>query len=115
MAATRRFVSAITTYLVMASVGIIGAAEDELSLQARLTPCDLIRYFDYPCEISHVTTEDGYVLEVDRVPHGRQDNATVPNERNGTRRYPVLFVPVIFSASDVWFFNYPWQSPGTYI
>ncbi|KAL1425241.1 hypothetical protein MTO96_019392 [Rhipicephalus appendiculatus] len=79
----------------------------------RHSACELIRYFDYPCEISHVTTEDGYVIEVDRVPRGRQDNATAPSQQNGTLRYPVLFVPPLAGASDIWFVNYPSQSPGT--
>ncbi|KAL1425243.1 hypothetical protein MTO96_019394 [Rhipicephalus appendiculatus] len=101
-------------FFVLASTWIGCTAEDELTLQAGLTPCELIRYFDYPCEVSHATTEDGYVIEVDRVPRGRQDNATAPNEQNGTRRYPVLFVPVIAGASDLWFINYPSQSPGSF-
>ncbi|XP_070383697.1 gastric triacylglycerol lipase-like [Dermacentor albipictus] len=74
--------------------------------------CELIRYFDYPCEISYVTTDDGYVLEVDRVPRGRQGNATAAEEQNGASRHPVLFVPVFTSASDIWFINFPSQSPG---
>ncbi|KAH6925016.1 hypothetical protein HPB50_027168 [Hyalomma asiaticum] len=130
--------SVLATFFVLASAWIGCTAEDELSLQAAMTPvrefplnstpksvdlysalssmtilsCELIRHFDYPCQISHVTTEDGYVLEVERVPWGRQDNATSPNEQNGTLRHPVLLLPVFMSASDMWFFNYPRQSLG---
>ncbi|XP_077494659.1 lipase member N-like [Amblyomma americanum] len=86
----------------------LSSAENELELQARLTPCELVRYFGYPCEVSYATTEDGYILEVDRVPHGR--NGTTG--QNGTARHPILFLPAILTASDIWFLNYPDQSPG---
>ncbi|KAH9380707.1 hypothetical protein HPB48_001519 [Haemaphysalis longicornis] len=64
----------------------------------------------YPCEISYVNTEDGYILEMDRVPHGL--NGTTPAAGNTTRRYPVLFLPAFAGASDMWFLNYPTESPG---
>ncbi|XP_065307600.2 lipase member M-like [Dermacentor albipictus] len=78
----------------------------------KIPQCELIRYFDYPCEISYATTDDGYVLEVDRVPHGRQGNTTAAEEQNGASRHPVLFLPALFSGSDVWFLNYPSQAAG---
>ncbi|XP_077529164.1 lysosomal acid lipase/cholesteryl ester hydrolase-like [Haemaphysalis longicornis] len=84
--------------------------EDELSLQARLTPCELIKYMGYPCEISYANTEDGYILEMDRVPNGL--NGTTPGAGNTTSRYPVLFLPAFSTASDNWFLNYPSQTPG---
>ncbi|KAH6923424.1 hypothetical protein HPB50_001063 [Hyalomma asiaticum] len=34
--------------------------------------CELIRYHGYPCKLSYATTDDGYVLEVDHIPHGRR-------------------------------------------
>ncbi|KAL1425244.1 hypothetical protein MTO96_019395 [Rhipicephalus appendiculatus] len=80
--------------------------------QKRFLQCELIRYFDYPCEVGQVTTEDNYVIEVDRVPWGRQENATATNEQGGTHRYPVLLVPPFLSGSDLWFLNYPSQSLG---
>lgn len=35
-----------------------------------LTTPELIAAFGYPVEIHHVTTEDGYILELHRIPHG---------------------------------------------
>ncbi|XP_077493234.1 lysosomal acid lipase/cholesteryl ester hydrolase-like [Amblyomma americanum] len=87
----------------------VASAEDELALQARLSPCELIRYHGYPCETSYATTDDGYVLEVDHVPHGRNDSVSA---ESATPRYPILLLPVFCSASDVWFLNYPSQTPG---
>ncbi|KAH9380717.1 hypothetical protein HPB48_001509 [Haemaphysalis longicornis] len=75
-----------------------------------LLQCELIRFFGYPCEISYATTEDGYVLEMDRVRHGL--NERTGGNQNKTRRYPVLFLPAFAAASDMWFLNYPSQSPG---
>ncbi|XP_050046753.1 lipase member M-like [Dermacentor andersoni] len=112
MAAIRRPASILAAFLVLASTSTCDTAEDELALQARLTSCELIRYFHYPCEISYATTNDGYVLEVNRVPRGRQGNAAAEQEQNGTRRHPVLFVPPLLSGSDVWFLNYPSQAAG---
>ncbi|XP_037580511.2 lipase member M [Dermacentor silvarum] len=112
MAAARRLAFILAAFSVLASTWTCCTAEDELELQARMTPCELIQYLDYPCEISYATTDDGYVLEVDRVRRGRQSNATAREEQNGTSRYPVLFVPVFASASDIWFINYPSQTPG---
>uniref|UniRef100_A0A6M2CXZ6 Putative triglyceride lipase-cholesterol esterase n=1 Tax=Rhipicephalus microplus TaxID=6941 RepID=A0A6M2CXZ6_RHIMP len=88
-----------------------GKAGNELTLQARLSPCDLIKYHGYPCDRSYVTTDDGYVLEMDHIPYGRGGSpSAIYHER--TPRYPVLLLPVFTSASDMWFLNYPWQSPG---
>ncbi|XP_054934126.2 lipase member M-like [Dermacentor andersoni] len=112
MAATPRLAFILAAFFVLASTLTCCNAEDELDLQARMTPCELIRYFDYPCEISYVTTDDGYILEVDRVPRGRQGDAAAAEEHNGTRRHPVLFVPALLTGSDIWFLNYPSQSPG---
>ncbi|XP_070383520.1 lipase member N-like isoform X1 [Dermacentor albipictus] len=89
----------------------LGEAADELTLQAHLTPCELIKYHGYPCELSYATTDDGYVLEVDHVPHGREGSPSTAGDQR-TPRYPVLLVPAFTSASDMWFLNYPSQSPG---
>ncbi|KAH7938173.1 hypothetical protein HPB49_021279 [Dermacentor silvarum] len=76
--------------------------------------CELVRYYGYPCEVSHTTTDDGYVLEVDRIRHGhdRCASSTRAKEGKGRRRHPVLFLPSFLAASDMWFLNYPWQSAG---
>ncbi|XP_075531097.1 lipase member N-like [Dermacentor variabilis] len=89
----------------------LGKAKDERTLQAHLTPCELIKYHGYPCELSYATTDDGYVLEVDHVPHGRESSPSAAGDQR-TPRYPVLLVPAFTSASDMWFLNYPSQSPG---
>merc|ERR1712212_1179822 len=37
---------------------------------ANMTTPELIAAFGYPVETHHVTTEDGYILELHRIPHG---------------------------------------------
>ncbi|XP_075529851.1 lipase lipl-1-like [Dermacentor variabilis] len=92
---------------------LLPAVGEDMALEARLTPCELIEYHGYPCETTHVTTEDGYILQLDRVPYGIHDNVSNADQENGTSiRQPVLLVPAFFTASDLYFLNFPWQSPG---
>ncbi|XP_047027063.1 lipase 3-like [Helicoverpa zea] len=53
---------------------------------ARLDVPDLIRKYRYPVEVHNVTTQDGYILQMHRIPHGRDAN-NVPN-----RKKPVVFI-----------------------
>ncbi|XP_069960383.1 gastric triacylglycerol lipase-like isoform X3 [Cherax quadricarinatus] len=39
-----------------------------------LTAPELIEVRGYPVEVHYVTTQDGYILELHRIPHGRLDN-----------------------------------------
>ncbi|XP_049268955.1 lipase lipl-1 [Rhipicephalus sanguineus] len=113
MAATRRVAYVFAaSFVVFASACTYCNAEEDLARQARMTLCELATSFDYPCEISHVTTEDGYLLELDRVQRGREHTATGAKESNGTRGYPVLFLPACTTTSDIWLLNYPSQAPG---
>ncbi|XP_052754991.1 lipase 3-like [Galleria mellonella] len=59
---------------------------DNVQEDARLDVPDLIRKYNYPIEVHNVTTEDGYILEIHRIPHGR-DNNNDPNVRR-----PVVFL-----------------------
>lgn len=57
---------------------------------------DLIRKYRYPVEVHSVTTEDGYILEMHRIPHGRDAN-NVPGQRK-----PVVFLMhgMLVSSAD---------------
>ncbi|KAH6929042.1 hypothetical protein HPB50_022517 [Hyalomma asiaticum] len=112
MVARLRFETLVFAFTALTSRSII-LAEDELALLASFTPCELVRYYGYPCELSYATTDDGYVLEVERIRHGREPCASPGRAQKGRRRrHPVLFLPSFLAASDMWFLNYPWQSPG---
>ncbi|KAL1477994.1 hypothetical protein MTO96_002576 [Rhipicephalus appendiculatus] len=79
--------------------------------QAQMTTCELIRFFGFSCETTEATTDDGYILEVDRVGLIAQDNGTSSTE-NSTKRNPIIMVSGILSESGSWFVNFPSQSAG---
>ncbi|XP_047503796.1 lipase 3-like, partial [Pieris napi] len=58
---------------------------DNLLLDAILDVPDMIRRYNYPMEEHFVITPDGYILGVQRIPHGRDRN-NIPGDR------PVVFV-----------------------
>ncbi|KAH6923461.1 hypothetical protein HPB50_001282 [Hyalomma asiaticum] len=71
--------------------------------------CDLIMEFGYTCETISTTTEDGYVLETDRVgAHKGLFGASLFAPKHN----PIILVPGILSESGTWFVNFPSQSPG---
>ncbi|XP_063375939.1 lipase 3-like isoform X2 [Cydia fagiglandana] len=68
---------------------------------ASLDTWALIRKYGYPCEIHRVYTEDGYILELHRIPHGRE-NAMKPGPR------PVVFLQHgLLSSSAEWVLMMP--------
>lgn len=55
---------------VLAVLTALTAAQSvDLERDARLTTTELLRAYNYPAEEHSVTTEDGYVLEMHRVPN----------------------------------------------
>lgn len=63
---------------------------------------ELIRYYGYPCEIHNVTTEDGYILSLHRIPHGRKSRQS--------KNYPVFLQHGILDSSATFAMNLPHQS-----
>ncbi|KAF2888027.1 hypothetical protein ILUMI_18146, partial [Ignelater luminosus] len=55
----------------------------------------LIEKYGFPFENHTVTTEDGYILQLHRIPYGRKKN-------NYHKRAPVLIVPGTFESSADW-------------
>lgn len=60
----------------------------------------LIQNFGYPSETHDITTEDGYIIQVHRIPRGRK-------RRSLENRIPVIILPGFLSVSDVWLFRGP--------
>lgn len=85
------------------------AKTSDVQQQAKMTTCELIRYFGFTCETANATTDDGYIIEVDRVGQTPQDNDTSANR---TKRKSIILVPGILADSCSWFINYPSQSAG---
>ncbi|CAK1586200.1 unnamed protein product [Parnassius mnemosyne] len=77
---------------------------DDLQEDARLDVPELVRKYNYPLEVHSVTTKDGYILEMHRIPHGRDANNT-PN-----RKKPIVFLMHgLLSSSADWIT----MGPGT--
>lgn len=64
----------------------------------------------YPVEEHEVTTRDGYVLSLQRIPRGKEENATAQGQRATPRRKPVLIEHALFFSSFDWVLNRPDQS-----
>jgi len=68
-----------------------------------MTVPQLIKYWGYPVEEHWVTTEDGYILGLHRVPHGR--TSPTPSPR------PVVYLQhCLTCSSGVWSFGPPSKS-----
>jgi len=71
-----------------------------------MTVPELVRYWGYPVEEHWVTTEDGYILGLHRIPHGRQGNNNI-----GPR--PVAWLQHCLTCSSaIWTFGPPAKSLG---
>merc|ERR1712168_816138 len=72
-----------------------------------MTVPQLIRYWNYPVEEHQVRTDDGYLLTVHRIPHGRNDTTGAGKVR------PVVFLQHgLHCSSSNWLINLPHQSFG---
>lgn len=61
----------------------------------------------YPAETHHVTTEDGYILEMHRIPHGHPNNIIRPQPPTQKSRIPVLIFHGNAQSSADWVVNTP--------
>jgi len=84
------------------SLSPVGTTDPEINFD----PEELIKHWGYPAEKYDVTTDDGYILPLYRIPHGR-------TEANKTTTRPVVFLQhgLENSAAD-WLINLPHQSAG---
>jgi pimeloyl-ACP methyl ester carboxylesterase len=71
--------------------------------ERNMDPDQLIKYWGYPAETLKVETEDGYILNLYRIPHGRNDNSTVV-------RPVVLLLHGFKTSSADWLVTLPHQS-----
>ncbi|VDO39419.1 unnamed protein product [Brugia timori] len=75
--------------------------------EATMTTNEIISYHGYPSETHTVTTDDGYILELHRIPGGK----AAVNSRNESKS--VVFLQHGFiGSSAVWVTNLPNQSAG---
>nr|CAD2128116.1 unnamed protein product [Meloidogyne enterolobii] len=78
--------------------------------EEKLTTPEIIKYYGYKCEIHKVTTKDGYILEMHRIPFGRNLNEA---EENLKPTKPVVYLQHgLLASSFDWVANLPNQSLG---
>ncbi|XP_063723767.1 gastric triacylglycerol lipase-like [Symsagittifera roscoffensis] len=73
--------------------------------------CQLITSKGYPCEEHQVTTEDGYILTMHRIPHGHptpEHPTTIPTEN----RSAVVLMHCLECDATIFITNFPDQSLG---
>ncbi len=69
---------------------------------------ELIRKNGFPVQVHHVTTKDGFILQVHRIPHGRKAGSGENTEK------PVVFLQHGFLASSAdWLMNTVEKALGT--
>jgi lysosomal acid lipase/cholesteryl ester hydrolase len=64
--------------------------------ESMLVP-DIILYYGYPAEVHHVTTQDGYILEMHRISHGFKSDTAFKG--------PIFLQHGLFSSSADWVLN----------
>ncbi|XP_067203426.1 lipase 3-like isoform X2 [Linepithema humile] len=70
-----------------------------------LTP-ELVRRYGYPLDIHDIITEDGYTLQLHRIPYGRNKNKKAQSET----RSPILLVHGLVGSSADWVLTGPEKS-----
>nr|AWU67119.1 putative triacylglycerol lipase [Crangon crangon] len=74
---------------------------------------ELIRKYGYPVEIHTVTTNDGYILTLHRIPHGRNaSRGSFDDEFHSVPRTPVFMQHGLLSSSSCWILASPEKAPA---
>ncbi|XP_006211135.1 lipase member N isoform X2 [Vicugna pacos] len=97
-----------TSYLICRTLNAGGFfnLEKEANPEVWMNISEIITYNGYPSEEYEVTTQDGYILSVNRIPRGRRDSGST-----GAR--PVVYMQhALFADSATWLENYANGSLG---
>lgn len=86
--------------LVCLVVGSFALDDPEMNMNVS----QIIKHWGYPVEEYDVTTEDGYILGIQRIPHGRNGKGT------GAKRPVVFLQHGLLGSSTQWITNLPHQS-----
>lgn len=66
----------VLTHTIQAFASPMPKTDADILEDARLDTVSLIRKYGYPCEVHNVITEDKYIVEMHRVPYGRNNLTT---------------------------------------
>jgi len=89
--------------VVMCLVLVFGQAWAVYDAEEDLDTIGIIQHWGYPAERHHVTTDDGYILEMHRVPHGKSIS-------QGGKRPVVFLMHGLECSSSNWVTNLPSES-----
>ncbi|XP_053168004.1 lipase member M-like [Hemicordylus capensis] len=78
----------------------------EVNPEAFMNISEVIQYQGYPCEEYEILTDDGYYLNTNRIPHGRD------NSEKRVSKPAVLVMPGILTNCGTWVANMPNNSLG---
>ncbi|XP_066998921.2 lipase 3 [Anabrus simplex] len=102
----------MASLIVVLLFGFLAGSQAAQSIEPRernpdidLTTPELIAKYGYPVESHMVTTEDGYILTLQRIPYGR-------NSTSRTNRPPVLIQHGLLSQSSDWVVMGPEKALG---
>lgn len=105
-----KYTIAAVAVLLASLVSVRLPVKDGVDPDAGRNVSEVIADKGYPVEEHEVTTRDGYVLSLQRIPRGREENATAHVQRPSPRRTPVLIEHALFFSSFDWVLNRPDQS-----
>ncbi|OWK58178.1 Lipase member M [Lonchura striata] len=112
----RAVVSPATTGFTAASTAGVDTSRSKKSRNPEcfMNVSEIIRYHGYPSEEYEVTTEDGYILAVYRIPAGRNDQNTgvTVTEHNEGQRPAVFLQHAFLGDATHWISNLPNNSLG---
>ncbi|XP_052028513.1 tear acid lipase-like protein [Apodemus sylvaticus] len=69
--------------------------------EVHMNVSQIIRHWEYPSEEYEVVTDDGYILPINRIPHGKN------NANSSAPKMVVFCLHGLFSTAGVWVFNPP--------
>ncbi|XP_076981470.1 lipase member N [Tamandua tetradactyla] len=97
-----------TTCLLCGTLNVDGLIDfqKEVNPEVLMNISEIITYNGYPSEEYDVITEDGYILSVNRIPHGQRESGS-------TGPQPVVYLQhALFADNAVWLENYANGSLG---
>ncbi|GMS83382.1 hypothetical protein PENTCL1PPCAC_5557, partial [Pristionchus entomophagus] len=83
-------------------------------VEESMTAEEMIAHWGYPVESYDITTEDGYILKLLRIPHGRSSSTKtfLSDSNSACHRPPILFVHGFMMDASAFVLNPPESSPG---